>query len=53
MKPLFRKLTDYIILHIGINDPLDNTSREIFDKALKLKSYIPFNASAALKVQIS
>ena len=35
MKPLLRKLLDYIILHIGTNDALDNTSREILDKILK------------------
>ena len=40
MKPLLRKLPDYIILHIGTNDALDNTSREILDKILKLKTYI-------------
>ena len=39
MKPLLRKLPDYIILHIGTNDALDNTSREILDKILKLKTY--------------
>ena len=36
MKPLLRKLLDYIILHIGTNDALDNTSREILDKILKM-----------------
>ena len=40
MKPLLRKSTDYIILYIGTNDALDNTSREILDKILKLKTYI-------------
>ena len=40
MKPLLRKLPDYIILHIGTNNALDNTSREILDKVLKLKTYI-------------
>ena len=40
MKPLLRKLPDYIILHIEINDALDNTSREILDKVLKLKMYM-------------
>ena len=40
MKPLIRKLPDYIILHIRTNDALDNTSREILDKILKLKRFI-------------
>ena len=40
MKPLLRKLLDYIILHIGTNDALDNTSREILNKIFKLKTYI-------------
>ena len=40
MKPLLRKLLDYIILHIGTNDPVNNTSREILYKILKLKTYI-------------
>ena len=40
MKPLLRKLPNYIILHIGTNDALNNTSREILDKILKLKTYI-------------
>ena len=37
MKPLLRKLPDYIILHTLINDPLDNTSRVII---LQGKSWI-------------
>ena len=40
MSPSLRKLPDYIILHIGINYALDNTSRVILDKILKLKTYI-------------
>ena len=40
MKPLLWKLPDYIILHIGTKDAFDNTSREIFEKILKLKTYI-------------
>ena len=40
MKPLLQKFPDYIILHIGTNDALDNTSREISDKSIKLKTYI-------------
>ena len=39
MKPLLRKLPDCIILHIGTKDAFD-TSREIFEKILKLKTYI-------------
>ena len=38
IKPLLRKLPDYIILHIGTKDAFDNTSREIFEK--NLKTYI-------------
>ena len=37
MKPLLRKLPYYIILHIGTNDALDNTSREILGKILSWK----------------
>ena len=40
MKPLLRKLADCIILYIETNDALDNTSREILDKILKLKTHI-------------
>ena len=40
MKPLLRKLPDYIILHTGTNDTLNNTSKEILDKILKLKTNI-------------
>ena len=40
MKPRLWKLLDYIVLHIGTNDALDNASREILDKILKLKTYI-------------
>ena len=40
MKPLLRKLPVCIILHIGTNDAVNNTSREILDKILKLKIYI-------------
>ena len=39
MKPLLQKLPDYTILHIGTNDALDNTSKEILDKILKLKTF--------------
>ena len=52
MKPLLRKLPDYIILHIGTNDALDNTSREIFDKILKPKTYIQ-EELAKCKINIS
>ena len=40
MSPLFWKLPDYIILHIGRKDAFDNTSRKIFEKIIKLKTYI-------------
>ena len=40
MIPLLRKLQNYIILHIGTNDAVSNTSREILDKILKLKTYM-------------
>ena len=40
MKPLLRILPDYIILHIGTNDVLDNTSREILDETFKMETYI-------------
>ena len=52
MKPLFRKLTAYIILHIEINDALDNTSREILDKILKLKAFMQ-NELPKCKITIS
>ena len=39
MKPLIGKLPCYIILHIGTNEALDNTSREMLDKIFKLKTY--------------
>ena len=40
MKPLLWKLPDYIILHIGTKGAFDNTSRETFEKNLRLKTYI-------------
>ena len=40
MKPSNQTLPDYIILHSGTNDALDNTLREILDKILKLKTHI-------------
>ena len=40
MKPLFWKLPDYIILHIGTKDGFEITSRETFENNLKLKTYI-------------
>ena len=40
MKPLLRKLPGCIIFHVETNDALDNTSREILDKILKLKTDI-------------
>ena len=40
MKSLSQKLPDYIIFHIEANDTLNNASREILDKGLKLKTYI-------------
>ena len=40
MKPLLSKSPDYIILHIGIKDAFDNTSRETFENNLKLKTYV-------------
>ena len=52
MKPLLRILPDYIILHIGTNDALDNTSREILGKVLKLKKYIQKELSKC-KITIS
>ena len=39
MKPPYRKLPEYIILQIGINNTFDNTSREMLGKVLKLKAY--------------
>ena len=52
MKPLLQKFPDYIILHIGTNDVLDNTSREILDKIVKLKTYIQ-NELRKCKITIS
>ena len=40
MKPLVRNLPNCIFLHIRTNGILNNTSREILDKVLKLKTYI-------------
>ena len=40
MKPLLQKLPDYIILHNGANDALDNTSKEILNEIIELKTYI-------------
>ena len=40
MKALLWKLPDYVILYIDNTNAFDNTSREIFEKILKLKMYI-------------
>ena len=40
MKPLVPNLPNCIFLHIRTNGILNNTSREILDKVLKLKTYI-------------
>ena len=37
MKPLLQELPDYIILHIGTNDALGNTSREFWIKFFSQK----------------
>ena len=39
MKPLIRKLPNYIIWHIGTNNALENKSTEVLDKILKRKKY--------------
>ena len=52
MKPLPWKLPDYIILHNGANDALDNTSRGILDEIIKLSTYIQKELSKC-KITIS
>ena len=50
MEALLWKLPDYIILYIETEDAIDNTSREIFEKNIKLKTYIQ---KGLLKITIS
>ena len=38
--PIIRKKPDYLILHIGTNDAVNRTSREILDDILQLKNTI-------------
>ena len=52
MTPLLWTFPDYIILHIGTNNTLDNTSREILDNILKLKTYMQ-NELPKCKITIS
>ena len=55
MKALLRKFPEYIILHFETNDALDNTSREILNTVLKLKTYIPSyqNAKSLFQRQLN
>ena len=43
IKPLLRKCPDNIILHIGTNNTIDRTSRDILNQILTLKNYIETN----------
>ena len=43
MKPLLLKLSDYIILNILVNDPLDNTSRVIILQGKSLIKLLSWN----------
>ena len=52
VKPLLKKRPDRIILHIGTNNCLNEPSRQILDKILKLKSFIELNLPSC-KVIIS
>ena len=38
--PLLQKKPEHIILHIGTNDVVSKTSRQILDELLQLKQYI-------------
>ena len=38
--PLLKKRPEHIILHIGTNDAVSKTSRQILDKLLQLEQYI-------------
>ena len=38
--PLLKKKPEHIILHIGTNDAVSKTSRQILDELLQLKQYI-------------
>lgn len=52
LKPNLKPNPDYIILHIGINDASKNTSNELLDKVLALKSFVTSN-NKNIKVTIS
>ena len=43
LKPNLKPNPDYITLHIGINDASKNTSNELLDKVLALKSFVTSN----------
>ena len=53
MMPLLQKLWGYIFLHIKTNDAVNNTSRKILDKILKLKTYIQKELSKCQIITIS
>ena len=40
LAPLLQKKPEHIILHIGTNDVVSKTSRQILDELLQLKQYI-------------
>ena len=40
IKPYLKRLPDTIILHVGTNNCIDETSRNIFNKLLSLKHFI-------------
>ena len=52
IKPILKREPDYIILHVGIINETNLTTRDILDKLLRLKTTI-LNASKSCKVIIS
>ena len=40
IKPLFKKCSDNIILHVGANDTVNEPSKMVLDKLLNLKKFI-------------
>ena len=52
IKAILKRELDYIILHVGINNATNLTSRDVLDKLLQLKSNI-LNARKSCKVIVS
>ena len=51
--PIIKKQPDYLILHVGTNDTITNTSEKIFDDLLILKSNISKQLATSCRIVLS